>query len=61
MREKAQNQFHIAALEFLRGRKNETWRNLVIIYCHILRGDLRVILFSLEGSVCVLFFEGDPV
>lgn len=25
------DQFHIAALEFLRGRKNETWRNLVNI------------------------------
>lgn len=29
------NQFHIAAPEFLRGRKNETWRNLVIICSHI--------------------------
>lgn len=31
------NQFHIAAPEFLRGRKNETWRNLVNIYSHMLR------------------------
>lgn len=31
------NQFHIAAPEFLRGRKkNETWRNLVNICSHML-------------------------